>query len=191
VDLTASTYVVDIANKLRLQLKTSTSGGVDSSGIEVVSGTELVDTITGNSNSNLLLGRAGNDSLLGGVGDDLVIGGDGADDLMGELGEDLLLAGSLDFEDREFEALMRIKEEWESGNTVKNRRSNLLGSSASNAQNDGYYLDSSSIDDDSAADDLDGGDPTIPDADAGDWLLFDDIEDIDVGGEQNDDILNY
>ena len=58
-----------------------------------VQGTNLNDTITGDSQRNLLFGGLGNDTLIGGDGNDYLDGGDGNDSLDGGLGNDTLIGG--------------------------------------------------------------------------------------------------
>ena len=69
-----------IANQLQLILLGS---------LENIIGTQGNDTLTGNSESNLLDGRGGNDSLIGLDGDDTLDGGAGNDSLDGGTGDDL------------------------------------------------------------------------------------------------------
>jgi Ca2+-binding RTX toxin-like protein len=64
------------------------------SGIEVLSGSELADTLTGNADANVLRGAAGDDKLDGGEGDDGLDGGAGNDTLLGGLGKDRLVGGA-------------------------------------------------------------------------------------------------
>ena len=79
---------------VNINLETGILSGGDAEGdtlisIESVFGTAFEDTITGNSEANLLAGREGNDTLNGGLGDDVLSGGDGADTLNGGEGDDL------------------------------------------------------------------------------------------------------
>ena len=70
---------------------------VDLSNIENVTGTDLNDTLTGDTDSNVLDGGAGNDVLDdGGSGLDYLIGGDGDDTLMSEEDDDTLDGGAGD-----------------------------------------------------------------------------------------------
>ncbi len=63
------------------------------SNIERVRGTELADSITGNSGNNLLEGWDGNDTVDGGAGNDTLFGGFGNDSLFGGTGNDTLVGG--------------------------------------------------------------------------------------------------
>jgi Ca2+-binding RTX toxin-like protein len=58
-----------------------------------ITGTELNDTITGNSVSNVLVGLGGDDQLSGADGNDLIFGGLGNDTINGNNGDDLLVGG--------------------------------------------------------------------------------------------------
>ncbi|MDE4135094.1 PA14 domain-containing protein [Phaeobacter sp. QD34_3] len=61
--------------------------------IEVVIGSGLNDTITGDDEANVIDGGAGNDTIRGGVGNDNLIGGAGDDSLLGGEGDDALVGG--------------------------------------------------------------------------------------------------
>ena len=68
------------------------------SGFENVVGTNLNDTITGNSvagpaGNNILIGLGGNDTLNGMGGNDTLYGGDGNDTLYGGTNDDILVGG--------------------------------------------------------------------------------------------------
>ncbi len=60
-------------------------------GIENLSGSQFVDTLTGDGGNNLLQGNGGADTLRGSGGDDTLQGGDGSDSLYGGNGDDVLL----------------------------------------------------------------------------------------------------
>ena len=62
--------------------------------IEGVSGSDLGDSLTGNSGDNTLTGREGNDTLAGGDGDDVLEADDGDDTLDGGRGKDQLELGA-------------------------------------------------------------------------------------------------
>ena len=57
-------------------------------GVEDVDGTQLADTITGDSSNNVLRGNGGDDVLKSGIGNDTVYGGDGNDIIQGGFGKD-------------------------------------------------------------------------------------------------------
>ncbi|RWU21640.1 RTX toxin [Pseudomonas alkylphenolica] len=61
------------------------------SSIENLIGSDYNDTLTGDSNANLLIGGKGNDTLNGGGGDDVLIGGPGNNTLTGGAGADTFL----------------------------------------------------------------------------------------------------
>ncbi|MET8151304.1 hypothetical protein ACIBSW_31805 [Actinoplanes sp. NPDC049668] len=63
------------------------------SDVEIVTGGQGSDRLTGNAAANRLFGENGNDVLRGGAGDDLLSGDSGADTLYGEAGDDWLDTG--------------------------------------------------------------------------------------------------
>ncbi|MDO5630395.1 MAG: calcium-binding protein [Paracoccus sp. (in: a-proteobacteria)] len=63
-------------------------------GIEGIVGSEGNDTLTGDSNVNLLAGAGGNDRLTGGAGNDTLLGGIGRDTVAGGNGNDLIEGGA-------------------------------------------------------------------------------------------------
>ncbi|KQM97916.1 hypothetical protein ASE85_13670 [Sphingobium sp. Leaf26] len=62
--------------------------------MENVDGTQLDDSITGNSANNVLNGNNGNDSINGGTGNDTISGGGGDDTMVGGTGNDIFDGGS-------------------------------------------------------------------------------------------------
>jgi Ca2+-binding RTX toxin-like protein len=63
---------------------------------QLLAGSELADTIHGNSDANTIHGFAGNDVLYGHAGDDELHGGDGNDYLDGGYGNDVVYGGAGD-----------------------------------------------------------------------------------------------
>ncbi|WP_404479230.1 cadherin domain-containing protein [Novosphingobium sp. BL-52-GroH] len=63
-------------------------------GIELIEGSGLADTLTGSAGSDVLRGGGGNDIIKGGAGNDYLIGGDGNDTLDAEAGDDYLDGGA-------------------------------------------------------------------------------------------------
>ncbi|WP_305883679.1 Ig-like domain-containing protein [Alsobacter ponti] len=91
-DYSASATGVSVA--LALAAAATVGGGATGDtlkGIENLYGSAQGDTLTGDSNSNLLYGASGNDILTGNGGDDILIGGLGADTMTGGLGNDLFV----------------------------------------------------------------------------------------------------
>ncbi len=64
------------------------------SGIENLTGSNLNDTLSGNSGANVIVGGNGNDLLSGGGGDDTLDGGAGNDILRGGPGRDHFIGGA-------------------------------------------------------------------------------------------------
>ncbi|NHK29237.1 hypothetical protein FF098_015065, partial [Parvularcula flava] len=78
---------------LRQQTGVDGFGNVDTYiGIEGVIGTRLDDTLTGNSDNNVLRGEDGNDQISGREGDDILYGGAGTNILRGGDGDDEIYA---------------------------------------------------------------------------------------------------
>ncbi|MBU0639840.1 MAG: hypothetical protein KKB50_13310, partial [Planctomycetes bacterium] len=87
----------DASSAVTVNLGTGTAtGGAGSdtlTNVENVTGSEYNDTITGDSQANVLDGQAGSDRLYGREGDDALLGGAGTDYLYGEEGNDTLAGG--------------------------------------------------------------------------------------------------
>ncbi|MBB5712706.1 Ig-like domain-containing protein [Sphingomonas xinjiangensis] len=82
-----------------VNLAANTASGGDAqgdvfSGIELVQGSSLGDTITGSASGNVIYGGAGNDTIRGGAGADYMFGGDGDDWIDAESGNDYLDGGA-------------------------------------------------------------------------------------------------
>jgi uncharacterized delta-60 repeat protein len=126
-------------------------------------GNDVLDA-RGSAANNALVGGAGNDVLYGGKGQDLLIGGGGADKLVAGKGGDILIGGSTDF-DANATALTAILAEW--GRTdlsYQGRIAHLMGTT-SGGLNGSYLLNTTTVHDDAAVDQLYGG--------AGmDWFLY-------------------
>jgi serralysin len=91
---------------------------------ENISGGSGNDTLTGNSQANILVGNAGGDTLNGSGGRDILIGGLGLDTLNGGDDEDIVIAGRTT-SDALFSNLNRLLVEWASANSYATRISNL------------------------------------------------------------------
>jgi Ca2+-binding RTX toxin-like protein len=91
---------------------------------ENIAGGSGNDTLTGNSQANILIGNAGGDTLSGSGGRDILIGGLGLDTLNGGDAEDIVIAGRTT-NDALFSNLNRILVEWVSVNSYTTRISNL------------------------------------------------------------------
>jgi Ca2+-binding RTX toxin-like protein len=78
-----------------LSVGSATGEGTDTlTNIEQAEGSNLDDTITGNTGANVLIGAGGNDTINGSDGDDTLQGGDGDDHLDGGVGTDVLDGGN-------------------------------------------------------------------------------------------------
>jgi uncharacterized delta-60 repeat protein len=120
--------------------------------------------VSGSRANNILVGGAGNDVLRGGLGSDLLIGGTGADTLYAGSGGDILIGGSTIYDDNPT-ALTAILADWGRTDIVYQDRINYLLGTTAGGPNGSYYLNSTTVQDDSAVDQLYGG--------AGlDWYLY-------------------
>jgi trimeric autotransporter adhesin len=100
LDFTQGSYSTPFAIAIDLSTQTSfqqNTGNVLSwtlGSIENISGAALDDTLTGDTDSNILIGNNGNDTLSGGIGLDNLQGGNGNDILNGGAGADKLFGGA-------------------------------------------------------------------------------------------------
>ena len=69
------------------------SGGVPTSGDDVILGTSGADVIDGLGGDDTICGEGGDDMILTGDGDDWVDGGPGADTILGQDGDDIIFGG--------------------------------------------------------------------------------------------------
>ncbi len=87
--------IVNMANKLVLELDNSHLTANEDELIEVVIGSAFGDSITGDAAQNFLGGEGGDDTIDGGDGDDIIFGGEGDDSLLGGNGNDQLHGGGI------------------------------------------------------------------------------------------------
>lgn len=122
------------------------------------SGNDLVDA-RGSTGDNVLVGGAGGDTQYGGSGRDILVGGLGADLLRGGDDEDILIGGSSDF-DNDLAAWDVIVDEWSRTDASYGTRIDHLFGTLSGGLNQvlgSYkYLNGTTLDNDSVADDLYG-----------------------------------
>jgi hypothetical protein len=127
---------------------TAIAGGVQD--VENVAGGPLDDTITGDSNSNVLYGGFGADTLDGGTGRDMLIGGDARDTLKYD-GDDIVIGGMLSLAAMTDDALASIMAEWTQPTVDFNtRKGHLIGTIAGGKNK--VLLNSSTLIDDLFAD---------------------------------------
>ncbi len=110
----------------------------------------------GSTANNILSGGDGNDTVQGGAGRDILLGGAGADTLRGNGGDDVLIGNTTDF-DVNLAALNALMAEWARADADYATRTNHLRGLASGGNNGAYLLNSSTIHDDAALDQLYGG----------------------------------
>ncbi|MFO0881408.1 MAG: Calx-beta domain-containing protein [Gemmataceae bacterium] len=106
--------------------------------------------------ASVLLGEDGTDTLTSGTGRNILIGGTGADILSAGDGDDILVASATSH-DGNLTALDALLDEWDrTDSTFEQRRDRLLGTLAGGL-NGGFLLNTSTVSDDGAIDDLTGG----------------------------------
>jgi PKD domain/RTX calcium-binding nonapeptide repeat (4 copies) len=106
--------------------------------------------------NNVLEGGAGDDTLHAGGGRDMLVGGVGADVLHGADGDDILIGGTTDFENN-LVALDAILAEWGSADTDYATRIAHLSGTLGGDQNGPWFLNTNTVHDDGAVDELGGG----------------------------------
>jgi PhoPQ-activated pathogenicity-related protein len=143
-------YTTDVTVNLSTGAASHT-GGVTN--IQNVRGGSGNDTITGNSQGNILLGGAGNDTIQGGSARSLLIGDTGADHLTGGSNPDIIISGYTDY-DANFAALQSILAEWQSANSYATRISHIKNGGGLNGSS--TLAAGTTVHDDSAADTLTG-----------------------------------
>jgi Ca2+-binding RTX toxin-like protein len=110
---------VNLATGSATRVNSGTAGAV--SNIQNVVGGAGNDSLTGNTQGNILLGGGGNDTLVGGSGRSLLIGDGGSDTITGGGDDDILIAGTTAF-DADDTALMAILQEWQRSDKTYSQR---------------------------------------------------------------------
>lgn len=123
-------------------------------------GNDTLDAL-GSVTANALQGGSGNDILTGGAGNDVLIGGLGADTVNGSGGDDIVIGGTTSYDSNQG-ALCSIMAEWgRTDATYSTRVSHLQappkGKGGVAGLNGPYFLNTSTVFDDAAIDDLRGG----------------------------------
>jgi CSLREA domain-containing protein len=157
--------------------------------VEVAGGITLPAWLDGDSGDDRLKGGAGNDVLDGGAGNDLPVGGGGrdlleagrgADRIVGNSDDDILIAGWLDFADRET-AVSKVMAEWTSDRAYQTRIENLTGVGSGERANGEVYLKL----DETVRDDEEESQDVLTGSAGDDWFFFWSAEDraTDLGDE--------
>jgi hypothetical protein len=112
-------YTTSVAVNLATHSATSIDGGAAGgiANIRNVRGGQGGNTLTGNSQGNILIGGNGADTIIGGSGRSILIGGNGTDFIKGGTADDILIGGSTTYDgsgDVNDQALMAIMAEWQS-----------------------------------------------------------------------------
>ena len=121
------------------------------------------DHLQGGRGNDVLSGGSGNDELFGRDGSDILIGGLGCDTLRGQDGDDILVANRVTFEADDV-ALQSVLAEWTSGRSFATRVANLRGTGSGTRLNGSTFLDSTTVLNDNAVDQLFG-------SNGQDWFL--------------------
>ena len=121
------------------------------------------DHLQGGRGNDVLSGGSGNDELFGRDGSDILIGGLGCDTLRGQDGDDILVANRVTFESDDI-ALQSVLAEWTSGRSFATRVANLRGTGSGTRLNGSTFLDSTTVLNDNAVDQLFG-------SNGQDWFL--------------------
>jgi hypothetical protein len=120
------------------------------------------DHIQAGGGPTALVGGDGNDHLEGGTANDILIGGAGSDQLDSHAGSDLLIGGTTNF-DNDLPALIALLNEWgRTDESYLQRVANLSNSTVngvhpSGGRNGSTFLNGDTVQDDGAADVLNGG----------------------------------
>jgi hypothetical protein len=108
-------YTSSVTVNLATGSATGIAGGI--ANIRNVRGGQGGNTLTGNSQGNILIGGNGADTIVGGSGRSILIGGKGTDTINGGSGDDIVIGGYTSYDgssDANDQALIAIMAEWQS-----------------------------------------------------------------------------
>jgi streptogramin lyase len=114
-----SSFTTNVTVNLATGSATNVNGGAAGAVTniqDVISGSGT-DTLTGDSQGNILIGHGGADTINGGSGLSLLIGGTGASTINGGSGGDILIGGKTSYDTTNHTALMIILAEWQSADS--------------------------------------------------------------------------
>jgi Ca2+-binding RTX toxin-like protein len=114
------------------------------------------DVLRGGTKNDILVGGDDNDTVTGGKGRDLLIGGLGADLLDGGNGDDILIGGATAF-DNSVTNLDLVMKEWSRTTVGYRGRVNHLMGTTTGGKNGTVFLNSTTVSNDLAVDNLTGG----------------------------------
>jgi uncharacterized repeat protein (TIGR01451 family) len=147
-----SALATPVAVNLQTGAATGVAGGVTN--IQDVHGGNGGNTLTGDSQGNILIGGTGSDRITGGSGASLLIGDLGADTITGGSGGDILIGDTTSFDTMTAAnetALMAILAEWQSADNYTTRFFDI--NTGSGGLNGTFKLNfGTTVQDDSAAD---------------------------------------
>lgn len=126
-------------------------------GIEHALGGQDADWLYGDDQANILRGNGGDDIIDGRGGRDFLIGGSGSDTIYGGGGDDLIVGGLVEYdENRNDPALLAILAEWVRTDIGYAKRAKRIRGLDNSGVNDGYVLNSGTVFDDEATDEIHG-----------------------------------
>jgi hypothetical protein len=119
-------YSTNVTVNLATGTATGVPGGV--SNVQNVRGGKANNTLTGNSQGNILIGGPGNNSITGGSGRSILIAGKGAGTVTGGSGDDIVIGGYTNYDSSSTAndiALEAILAEWQSSDSYTTRISKI------------------------------------------------------------------
>jgi hypothetical protein len=129
-------YTTAVTVNLASNTATGVGGGI--ANIRNVRGGQGGNSLTGNSQGNILIGGAGTNTIVGGSSRSLLIGDKGPSTITGHSGNDILIAGYTSFDSSSLAndlALDSILAEWKSANSYATRISHLKNGGGLNGSN--------------------------------------------------------
>jgi len=151
-----SSYTTTVTVNLATGTATGVGGGI--SQIQNVRGGQGGNTLTGDSQGNILIGGAGADNITGGSGRSILIGDQGADTITAGSGDTILTGGSPDFDSSSVAhdlALESILAEWQSSDSYATRIAHIKNGGGLNGSNTLVF--GVTVHDDGSANTLIGG----------------------------------
>jgi predicted outer membrane repeat protein len=142
---------------VNLAAGTATGVGGSVSNIEIVHGGSGSNTLTGNSQGNILVGGSGTNNIVGGSGASLLIGGAGSDTVTGNSAAgDIIIGGHTNY-DANDTALAAILSEWQNAADSYTQRVARIRGTLAGGLNGGYDLKVTTVHNSTLAATLTGG----------------------------------
>ena len=153
-----SRYTAAVAVDLENGTATGVGGTVQN--IQDVRGDDAGDTLTGDTQGDILIGGAGVDSIAGGTGGSILIGGTGADSVTGNTSDDIVIGGTTTYDGSSIAndmALESILAEWQSADSFSQRVMDIKDGNGVGLNGSNTLVLGSTVHDDGAANTLTGG----------------------------------